>query len=1042
MWWYGSLSISMLKKLLGEIRDGRISVPQFHPSLIIINTVINGKSAYAMVDTGATTSLISKSELNTIPHSSIIPTATTATLGDGRTQIAVDGLVELPITVNNITTCIKALIVESLGANIILGMDWCKLNNVNVDIYRNQVEIIHPEHGNTTIPFITDGAIDAHLDESIALLPFHEHIVKLKTPVSSATLATFLPDTKKCSKLKIDIPEAFVEIKDFSFYILISNPTKNVHRLNAKLKLGSIHYQSKNETMFNILTSPSSPGSNADNVSINTIKTFENPSPTSTVDNILQELVVHIQEKQHHGDFLTILQQNKRSFDTSKMTRASTQIHHTINTGDHPPINARPYYKTVQQRKEIHEEVEQLLNQGILRPSHSPWSSPVLLKKKPDGTFRFLVDFRRLNAITKKDSYPQPSAEELLHRVAGHKIFTKLDLKSGYFQIPIHESDIPKTAIVTQDGLYEFTVLAQGLMNAPPTFQRVMNELLAKGRWDFVVVYLDDIVIFSRNIEEHKQHLADVLSTLHNAKFQVSPSKCSIAVETIEFLSHIVTCDRIEPSPDKIKAILDIAPPKTLSQANQFIGKAGYYRKFIRDFAKIAAPIHKVTNKTRTKRHEFVWGPDQQTAFEQLKSILTTAPLFLNFPDHSIPFILSTDASDHRIAGVLKQKLGDKMKICYYKSRLLNTVERRYSTTKREALAIYWCLSELRNYIGDSQIIIETDHKPLVNMHRKKSFGNKRIDNWLIHLQDIILQILEIKYQRGIDNIGPDYLTRYDTTDTQATTQSCSAITRSMSKQVTIRPSPIAPSITTPEATISPTAIDKSKCPSPMTSHFDLSLEKIQSEQTSDADIQNILAHIDDRQIQNFLMYDNLLYRVVDQSKSGTRRKVPYLPATMVNTVLKVFHDHPLSGHFGVQRTLQKIRSRFWWPKMRETIENYIASCSQCMKFNIVRSKPFGHLKSYEPPNDVFQVIHMDFWGPVRTSSSSNRYVVVLTDNLSKYVIAKALPTNSAHDTADFLLNKFILVHGAPTQLITDQGVHFNNKLMKNIMNSLGINHK
>jgi hypothetical protein len=376
----------------------------------------------------------------------------------------------------------------------------------------------------------------------------------------------------------------------------------------------------------------------------------------------------------------------------------------------------------------------------------------------------------------------------------------------------------------------------------------------------------------------------------------------------------------------------------------------------------------------------------------------------LNFPDYSIPFILSTDASDYRIAGVLKQKPADAMKICYYKSRLLNDVERRYSTTEREALAIYWCLNELRNYIGDSAIIIETDHKPLVNMHHKKSFGNKRIDNWLIHLQDMIPQILEIKYQRGIDNIGPDYLTRYDTLDIEETTHSCSAITRSMSKQVTEKSSPPVSSTTTPQTSTPPIIADKEKYPSTLPRPLDLSFEKIQLEQTADSDIQNILARIHEPQMHSFILYDNLLYRLVVQKNNGTKRKILYLPATMVNMVLEAFHDHPLSGHFGIQRTHQKIRSRFWWPKMRQTIENYVASCTQCMKFNIQRSKPFGHLKSYDPPDDVFQIVHMDFWGPVRTSSSGNRYVVVLTDNLSKYVIAKALPTNSAHDTANFLL--------------------------------------
>jgi hypothetical protein len=788
--------------------------------------------------------------------------------------------------------------------------------------------------------------------------------------------------------------------------------------------------------MYDILSSANHPSvtkQTTDQHSTQT-DTQQDSSNLVSLDNVLQKLVMHIDDKKHRNDFLNILRQNKRSFDTSKMTRARTKINHTINTGDHPPTSVRPYYKTVQQRKEMQQAVATLLDQRILRPSNSPWSSPVLLKKKPDGTHRFLVDFRKLNSITKKDSYPQPSAEELLHRMAGHRYFTKLDLKAGYFQIPIQESDIPKTAIITQDGLYEFTVLAQGLMNAPPTFQRVMNELVANGRWDYVVVYLDDIVIFSKTMEEHKQHVMEVISTLHKANFQVSPPKCSIAVEKIEFLSHIVTCDKVEPSPDKIKAIVDIAPPRTLSQANKFIGKVGYYRKFIRDFARLAAPIHQVTNKTRTKRHEFRWGPEQQDAFDKFKVILTSAPLFLDFPDRSVPFILSTDASDVRIAGVLKQKTNDGLKICYYKSRLLNNAESRYSATEREALAIYWCLNELRNFLGDTEISIETDHKPLVNMHRKKNYGNKRIDNWLIHLQDLIPQITEIKYQRGVDNTGPDYLTRYETIDTDNQQQSFCAITRSMTKQVVsntptsstaVKQNPIAP-------------------PSPLisTSMLDFALEKIAAEQSKDPDIQILISRIHAQEkMDNFVVYNKILFRLIDKKKFGTKSKVPYLPTSMVNSVLEAFHDHPMSGHFGVQRTLYKIRSRFWWPNMRKSVEHYISSCKQCMKFNILRSKTPGHLKSFDPPPDVFQVLHMDFWGPVRTSAEGNRYVLVLTDNLSKYVIAKAMPNNTAMATAEFIMNELIMVHGAPERLITDNGVHFNNTLMKTITKTMNVVH-
>ncbi len=529
------------------MRDGRTPFQQLHPSLITISTLVNGKPVQAMLDTGATASLISHAELDKMLHLPIQTIQTTATLGDGKTHIIINGTVELQVTINDITTIITALIAESLGANLILGTDWCKSNNVNVNFGQKQVEIHHTQYGTTTTPFLNNGSVDVRLAESVSLLPHHEHIVKMNVPISSATLALFSPDLKHCAKLNVQVPDAFVEIKDFSFYMCIYNPHKYVHTLANHTKLGSVHYQPNDEMMYTILNSANQSNTAEQSAHLHSIQTNEQQATSnlSSLDIILQALVAHIEDKQHRHDFLHILRQNKRSFDTSSMTKAHTKIHHTINTGDHLPTSVRPYYKTVQQRKEMQQEVGMLLNQGILRPSNSPWSSPVLLKKKPDGTYRFLVDFRRLNSITKKDSYPQPSAEELFHRLAGHRYFTKLDLKSGYFQIPIHATDIPKTAIATQDGLYEFTVLAQGLMNAPPTFQRVMNELLANGRWDYMVVYLDDIVIFSKTIEEHKQHVADVISTLHKSHFQVSPPKCSIAVETIEFLSHIVTCDKV-----------------------------------------------------------------------------------------------------------------------------------------------------------------------------------------------------------------------------------------------------------------------------------------------------------------------------------------------------------------------------------------------------------------------------------------------------------------------------------------------------------------
>ena len=1076
--------MSVLPKRLTEVRDGRPSIHSINPSLIIIPTLVNGTSVNAMIDTGATHSLITRSTLAHISHPPVQKTPSIiAVLGDGSSTIAVHGSVQLCIHINSVPTYASVFVVDSLGADFILGVDWCRNNDVMLRVREQQLLVRHPRYGVTTIPFLDTASVPVRLAHSIELAPHHEHVISLITPLSFALQVSYTPDDALCRKTNLVLSEAILKINHFRSYMLIGNSANTPCKLRANTIIGHITFFSSFPAPIELsslcLPHPlSSCGSSL--LSSCSIQTSSTSYAVET-DSTLQNLVRHIVEDQEKEDFLTILRQYSRVFDLSKHTIAKTHIPHCIVTENHPPISVRPYYRTVEQRKQLQTEVDKLLLDNVIRPSTSPWSSPVILKKKPDGTFRFLVDFRRLNSITKKDAYPQPSAEELIYRLSGHTYFTKLDLKSGYFQIPIAESDKEKTGFVTPDGHYEFNVLAQGLMNAPASFQRVMNNLIATGRWDYVVIYLDDIVIFSHSLEDHKRHVSEILSILDAAHFKVSPPKCTIAVQQIEFLGHIVTASTIAPSADKIQAILDIPSPRTLSQANRFLGKIGYYRKFIADFARIAAPLHKVSNKTRTKRHEFYWHDEQQAAFEQFKVILTTAPLFLHFPDPSVPFILSTDASLTRIAGVLKQNTPTGLKVCYYKSRLLSDTERRYSATEREALAIYWCLDQLRSCIGTSSVLIETDHAPLSNMHKKYTFRNKRIDNWLLKLQDLLPQIIEIKYRKGVDNVGPDFLTRYEPLDSSTNPSA------PLTQRVPTLPSPlssfdwpnrteswdpvvVAPVVTRsksrgaprphPTSTSSNDDVDEyfdalsdisaaepsfpATTPSPPDDFIlDLSLARIKLAQHADSDIFSLIQKLrTNNSDPHYILKDDTVFRIIYGVDPAHPSHIPYLPNSLISLVLRTYHDHPLSGHFGIRRTLDRLRDRFWWPKMRASVQNYIASCTQCAQHNILRTKPSGHLKSIEPPSAVFQILHMDFWGPVRVPSArGNRYVIVLTDNLSKYVIADAVPDCTAQSAAKFLIDRFILVHGAPERLITDNGTHFANNLLRTVTSSMKIAH-
>lgn len=363
LWCYGSLQTRMHKKLLGGIRDGRTSSIQQHPSLIIIEVRINDNVLHAMVDTGATTSIVSRSVLDRIPHPPIQPMDTTATLGDGRTKISVHGIVKLPVGIDGTVTDLTVLIVESLGASLILGMDWCNQNNVNINMETKQVIINHPKHGPATASFVTDKPADVYLAEPIVLMPFHEHIVKVRTPIEAADVACFEADTQTCCKLNVQVPDAVVSIKDSFFYMCVYNPSRNVHPLAVNTRLGSVYHQPTNEVLHHILPSAGYAGDGIHQ----TERQIGMGAPV--VDDVIKGLVAHIADVRERADFLQILQQSKRSFDVSKMTRANTKIQHTIHTGNHPPTSVRPYFKTVEQRKETQQEVEKLIKDGILRPS-------------------------------------------------------------------------------------------------------------------------------------------------------------------------------------------------------------------------------------------------------------------------------------------------------------------------------------------------------------------------------------------------------------------------------------------------------------------------------------------------------------------------------------------------------------------------------------------------------------------------------------------------------------------------------------------------
>ena len=392
---------------------------------------------------------------------------------------------------------------------------------------------------------------------------------------------------------------------------------------------------------------------------------------------------------------------------------------HKIDTGDSPPIKRPPHRMAPGKLPEMKAEVETMLARGIIRPSKSPYSSPIVMVKKKDGSNRFCVDYRKLNDITRKDAFPIPRIEQTLDALAGACCFSTLDLASGYWQVPVDPVDIPKTAFVTADGgLYEYTRMPFGLCNAPATFQRLMNDLYKDVLYKSVIVFLDDVLTFSRSIEEHMSHLRCTFQRLREANLKLKPKKCCLLQREVAYPGHIVDKEGSRPNPEKLAALESWPTPTTVTGVRSFIGFCSYYRKYIRGFAEIARPLHALTKKSV----KFTWKPEHTEAFDQLRNELVRGPV-LSFPDFSQPFIIDTDASNNSLGAVLSNVIDGEERPLAFMSRVLSKTETMYSTTKREALAVVQALSWFRSYILGLKIVIRTDHASLRWMFRQNADG-------------------------------------------------------------------------------------------------------------------------------------------------------------------------------------------------------------------------------------------------------------------------------------------------------------------------------
>ena len=487
-----------------------------------------------------------------------------------------------------------------------------------------------------------------------------------------------------------------------------------------------------------------------DNLHISAVSSPSNTVPQH-LDDIYKRASTEVDE-QYHPQIADLLNKYEDVFSKGDDDIGRTDaVTHSIHTTCAAPIRQRPRRPPMGQRQEIEQQVQNMLERGIIRPSRSPWSSPIVLVKKKDGSMRFCVDYRELNKQTVKDSFPLPRIDECIDNLAGSKYFCTLDLASGYWQVPLDEDAKLKSAFVIPGGLFEFEVMPFGLCNAPSTFERLMETVFVGLQWKILLIYLDDMIIFGSSVDEVVNRLESVLQRLRSAKLKLKPKKCHLFHKEVSFLGHVVSEAGVTTDPAKIDAVEKWPTPINAKQVRSFLGLASYYRRFIKNFSNVAKPLTKLTEKEQ----EFIWTTECEEAFQALKHKLITAPI-LAYPKLGVEFILDTDASNFGVGAVLSQEDDGKERVIAYASRTLNKAEQNYCVTRRELLAIVTFLKHFRHYLYGQSVTVRTDHGALRWLMNTKN-PEGQVARWL----EVVSQYrLTLVHRAGRIHLNADGLSR------------------------------------------------------------------------------------------------------------------------------------------------------------------------------------------------------------------------------------------------------------------------------------------
>lgn len=902
-----------------------------------------------MIDSGAGCNCISRSFVEEHNLEIMQSEPLTVTLADQTTTQSnhiVTVKLSLP-SVNNLTFACVCIVLGSASHNLILGMNFLKTFNPIIDWEKQRIEID-----------MNKVKLNLQQNDSSTL----NMLLSAYSVESSLTMITPTPRTSNTSKPLVQNH--------------VTSP-KTTSKVRSRLKVVPYH------EILKLQTDPEN--------ELCTIFVTQNEftgTPTET-ELPLNHIEVARPFNEHEE---RIIQEYKDVFAPipKGLPPERTHDHRIELLPNSQPISKPAYRLAATELDELRRQLDKLLEHGHIRPSKSPYGSPVLFVKKKNGEMRMCVDYRALNNITVKNAYPLPRIDELLNRLSQARYFSKIDLASGYHQVRVSPDDVMKTAFRTRYGSYEFLVLPFGLCNAPSTFMHMMQDVLGEYLDVFVIVFLDDILIFSNNLEDHKQHVNFVLEKLRNNQLYAKLEKCEFMRKQIDFLGFTISESGLAMSEDKVKSILSWPTPTSVKQLRSFLGLAGFYRQFITMFSDTCS----VLNELMKKESVFTWSSQHQTAFETLKQKISTRPTLI-LPRDELPFVVQTDASGFAIGGCLMQDHGRGLQPVAFLSKKLLPAETRYPTHEQELLAIIICLKSWRHYLYGKKFVVQTDHRSIIHFKTQQHMSNRQA-RWSEFLQQFDYDIV---YKQGKDNVVADALSRRPDLET------------------------------TGPLVLNQLAIDTTNADDSTSLNV-----MIRSLYPADPDCANILEALPSSS-------STFEYRLNETGlilRKDNRILIPN-DSNLKTKILQICHDDKTAGHVGTAKTIDLVTRRFYWKNLHRDVKEYVTSCVKCQMNKPSNQSQLGLLNPIPTPEQRWHTVTLDLITSLPRTKAGNDCIVVFVDKCSKLSHYAATVTNiSAPKLGKLFTDNVVRLHGLPSNIISDRDPRFTSSFWRSVWKQLG----